>query len=146
MNRLDQPASAARDTSTLGWAARACQRIGLLATAATCLALAAPPAQAAVVKTPAGVVAGTSGGRNDSAGTNKWRRINVRQTSSYTGITSTYPRLGDGGTGQGSAELYLENNLGKADWSYAPTGGFGTLGQFTSLSYDWYRGSDSTVK
>lgn len=65
-------------------------------------------------------------------------RMNVR-VNSATGITNTFPRSGDG-----SAWMTLADGSGKADWGYSRAGGFGTLADLSSASFDWYRASTST--
>lgn len=104
------------------------------------VALASPLwSQAEVVTTPAGVLTGAGSGTGDAIAADVWLRQNVR-AGSTAGITSTYPRNGDG-----SALVTLGDSSGKADWVYAPTGGFGRLADLSALSYDWYRNASSTA-
>lgn len=99
----------------------------------------AASAHAAIVTTPSGILNGTpSPGSSDPFAFDVWLRQNVR-TNSTAGITTNFPRSGDG-----SAYLSLADGSGKADWSYFRTGGFGTLANLSSASYDWFRASTST--
>lgn len=74
------------------------------------------------------------------AGLNKWHTENVNGGATAA-ITATNPR-----NGNGSVEMNLSSNGGKADFVY--TWGFDTnrtLGSLNLLSYDWFRSVSSTV-
>lgn len=103
------------------------------------LALTATLASAQIVTTPSGILNGTpSPGASDAFAYDTWLRQNVR-TGASTGITNDFPRGGDG-----SAWMTSADGVGKVDWSYFRTGGFGRLADLSSASYDWYRASSST--
>lgn len=94
---------------------------------------------ATIVTSPTGTVTGTS----DTFVTDSWFRTNVR-SGGTTGITADYPR-----DTNGSAYFYgiFTDTTGndKADWKYESSTGYGPLSQLTSVTYDWYRDSSSTV-
>lgn len=96
------------------------------------------------VTTPTGVLnnpapPGPTVTLNDAFATDTWLRVNVRNGSSV-GITGDYPRSGNGSahftgaSGQSKAdfELFFSDLTGK------------TLGNLTSLGYDYYRDAAST--
>jgi len=95
---------------------------------------------AEVIVTPIPVVSVPNPGPtfNDPLAANTWLRSNVRSGSSI-GIDGTYPR-----SGTGSAFMSGIGGVSKADMQYFPAGGFGTLGNLSSLSYEWYRDGLST--
>ena len=97
---------------------------------------------AAVYTTPSGLLTAPNAGTvNDLIVADKWLRENVRNGASI-GITTNFPRNSDG---SGYLNLGPNGGGGKADWEFYPTGTFGTVANLTSLSYDWYRNSTSTV-
>ena len=96
-------------------------------------------ANAAVVTTPSGTVVGVAGGVSDTPAADTWLRDNVR-AGSTTGITTHFPESGDG-----SAYMSSSDGLGKADWDYYKTGGFGKLSAIPTYSYEWYRAASSSV-
>lgn len=97
-----------------------------------------PVAFSAVVTSPAGMLTHAGPGASaDALAPNTWIRSNVRDGSSV-GISTTYANGGNG-----SFEFSGNSSTSKADIEYYSD--FGTLGGFTTASFDWYRDSSSTV-
>ncbi len=96
---------------------------------------------AAVVTTPSGTIVSTTPnpGTGDPFVPNTWTRMSVR-TGATIGITTDYLRNGDG-----SVLLASANSSSKADWQYIASAPLGTLGQFQSGTYDWYRDGSSSI-
>lgn len=118
---------------------RAVRRISIAFASAVALSL---PALSAVITTPAGLyTAPNAGTYSDPTVADTWLRTNVRNGASI-GITNNFPRNNNG---SGYLNLGPNGSAGKADWEYYPTGTFGNVADLTSLSYDWYRSSTSSV-
>lgn len=83
----------------------------------------------------------------NGGGLNQWNLSNFRGTSNgYTSVTTAGITAANPRSGNGSMQMSLTNSSGKADYAY--TWGYltdRTLGSLTSLSYDWYRSSQSTA-
>lgn len=108
--------------------------------------LAAAASLTCVVTAQAAPVVINPGNVANAPAVNQWYRSNYRDVSTgftsttTAAITGTQPR-----NGNGSVEMSLTDGSGKVDYAY--TWGFvggNTLGNLTTLSYDWYRDSSST--
>jgi len=94
----------------------------------------------------AATVVVTPGDVGNAPTLNQWYLTNFRDVSTgFTSNTSAAVTTTNARSGNGSVEMSLTNSSGKADYAY--TWGFvngNTLGNLSSLSYDWYRESGST--
>ncbi|WP_028605474.1 hypothetical protein [Ottowia thiooxydans] len=98
---------------------------------------AAAGVQAATVTTPSGMTSS-----DDAAVDQQWYR--AASSGASTGITADYAR-----SGNGSILMTSPSISGSTEWRYdaaSPTsfGALGTLAQFSSAQYDWYRDASST--
>ena len=104
---------------------------------ASLLAITAAGVQAATVTTPSGIATSP-----DPEADQQWYR--AASAGGTTGITADYPR-----SGNGSILMTSPDGSGSAEWTYIASsassfGALGTLTQFSSAQYDWYRDASST--
>jgi hypothetical protein len=118
---------------------------------------AAAQAQIVYSNSPSGDSFTSAGATNtgQAVGSTGWYYNNVRN-SGVVGINTTYARNGNGSayletvygpsgnSSKADIEFYLSATANAAG-NYGPTSALGTLGNLTSLSYDWYRASGGTA-
>ncbi|MET4580368.1 hypothetical protein [Ottowia thiooxydans] len=104
---------------------------------ASLLAMSAAGVQAVTITTPSGIATSP-----DPEADQQWYRS--ASAGGTTGITADYAR-----SGNGSILMTSPDGSGSAEWTYSASsassfGTLGTLTQFTSGQYDWYRDASST--